>query len=88
MKKTPKNILGGQTGGNLICWGEMFPTTPNMFLSNNTHKNSIFDAFFQILSAGRPSFTALAFFQTGLAATFKAPKLPTTPNQKCTQSVF
>jgi len=32
------------------------------------------------LSAGRPSFTALAFSKTGLAATFKAPKLPTTPN--------
>ena len=41
------NILGGQTGGNLICWGEMFPTTPNMFLSNNIHKNSIFHAFFK-----------------------------------------
>ena len=41
------NILGGQTGGNLICWGEMFPTTPNMFLSNNIHKNSIFYAFFK-----------------------------------------
>ena len=48
------NILGGQTGENLICWGEMFPTTPNMFLSNNIHKNSIFHAFFKFWVQGGP----------------------------------
>ena len=34
--------------GEFNLLGEMFPTTPNMFLSNNIHKNSIFDAFFKI----------------------------------------
>ena len=39
-------ILGGQKGGDESVRGNVFKT-PNMCLSNNIHKNSIFDAFFK-----------------------------------------